>query len=114
MAKDHLSVTFAALSDPTRRAILARLTLGETTVKELAAPFSLTAPTITKHLKVLEQAGLIKRSRNAQLRPCRLNAAPLEEISVWIDAYRKHWDHSMQRLDSYLSTLKQKDAGDDA
>ncbi len=113
MARDHLSLTFSALSDPTRRAILARLTFGETSVKELAAPFALTAPTITKHLKVLERAGLIERSRDAQLRPCRLNAVPLEAISVWIEPYRKHWDHSMQRLDSYLSNLKQKGAGDE-
>ena len=113
MERDRLSATFAALSDPTRRAILARLTLGETTVKELAAPFSLAAPTITKHLKVLEQAGLIRRSRDAQSRPCRLEATPLEEISVWIEAYRKHWEQPMQRLDAYLSSLEQKDVSDE-
>lgn len=108
MPKDTLSLTFAALSDPTRRAILARLTSGETSVKELAEPFSLAGPTITKHLKVLERAGLIERSRSAQLRPCRLNAAPLEGVATWIEGYREHWDHSMRRLDSYLSTMKHK------
>jgi DNA-binding transcriptional ArsR family regulator len=106
MIRDPLSLTFSALADPTRRAVLARLTMGQTSVKELAEPFSLTAPTITKHLKVLERAGLIERSRNAQLRPCQLTAAPLKEISVWIETYRAHWDHSMQRLDTYLAQMK--------
>src|SRR5579875_3612628 len=103
---DRLSTTLSALSDPTRRAILARLALGETSVKELAEPFAITAPSITKHLKVLERAGLITRSRDAQWRPCRLEAAPLHEVSKWIESYRQFWQHSMKRLDSYLSTLE--------
>jgi DNA-binding transcriptional ArsR family regulator len=103
---DHLSATFAALSDPTRRAILARLALGETSVKELSEPFSLSAPSITKHLKVLERAGLIARGREAQWRPCRLEAAPLQEVAVWVERYRQHWEHTMNRLDDYLSTLE--------
>jgi DNA-binding transcriptional ArsR family regulator len=102
---DPLSMTFAALSDPTRRAILARLALGETSVKELARPFSISAPSITKHLKVLERAGLITRSRNAQWRPCRLEPAPLREVSGWVENYRRFWEHSLNRLDDYLSTL---------
>ncbi len=106
---DHLSTTFAALSDPTRRAILARLALGETSVKELAEPFSITAPSITKHLKVLERAGLITRSRDAQWRPCRLEAAPLREVSDWVKNYRRFWERSMNRLDDYLSTLEAKE-----
>ena len=103
---DRLSATFAALSDPTRRAILARLSLGETSVKELAEPFSISAPSITKHLKVLERAGLIRRSREAQWRPCRLEAAPLEEISEWIERYRRFWEQSLNRLDGYISKLQ--------
>lgn len=105
---DHLSATFAALSDPTRRAILARLALGETSVKELSEPFSLSAPSITKHLKVLERAGLITRSRDAQWRPCRLQAAPLREVSEWIERYRSFWEHSLSRLD-YLANLGTKE-----
>jgi len=100
-----LSETFAALSDPTRRAILARLALGETTVKELSEPFSIAAPSITKHLKVLERTGLIKRGREAQWRPCRLEAAPLREASEWLEQYRQFWQQSMNRLDNYLSKL---------
>jgi len=107
---DHLSTTFAALSDPTRRAILARLALGETSVKELAKPFSLSAPSITKHLKVLERAGLIHRSREAQRRPSRLEAAPLKEVSEWVERYRQFWTHSMNRLNDYLGTLESKEA----
>ena len=107
---DHLSTTFSALSDPTRRAILARLALGETSVKELAEPLSLSAPSITKHLKVLERAGLIRRSREAQRRPCRLQAAPLKEVSEWVERYRHFWTHSMNRLDDYLGTLEGKEA----
>lgn len=103
---DRLDVTFAALSDPTRRAILARLAMGETTVKELAEPFLISAPSITKHLKVLERAGLIKRSRDAQRRPCRLEAAPLREVGEWIERYRGFWEQNMKRLDDYLSTLQ--------
>ena len=106
---DHLSTTFAALSDPTRRAILARLALGETSVKELAEPFSISAPSITKHLKVLERAGLITRSRDAQWRPCRLEATPLRDVSRWVENYRRFWEHSMKRLDDYLSTLEAKE-----
>ena len=106
---DRLSTTFSALSDPTRRAILARLTLGETSVKELAEPFSITAPSITKHLKVLERAGLIRRGREAQWRPCQLEAAPLQEVSVWVERYRGFWEQSMNRLDNYLSKLQTKE-----
>jgi DNA-binding transcriptional ArsR family regulator len=107
---DHLSATFAALADPTRRAILARLALGETSVKELAEPFSISAPSITKHLKVLERAGLIRRSREAQWRPCRLDAAPLEQVSHWVERYRQHWERTFNRLDDYLSTLESPSA----
>jgi DNA-binding transcriptional ArsR family regulator len=105
---DHLSTTFSALSDPTRRAILARLALGESSVKELAEPFSLSGPSITKHLKVLERAGLIQRSREAQRRPCRLKAAPLKEVSEWVEQYRQFWTQSMNRLDEELRTLESK------
>ena len=111
---DHLSTTFSALSDPTRRAILARLALGETSVKDLAEPFSISAPSITKHLKVLERAGLITRSRDAQWRPCRLEATPLREVSDWVKNYRRFWEQSMSRLDDYLSTLERKEARKDA
>jgi DNA-binding transcriptional ArsR family regulator len=107
---NHLSMTFSALSDPTRRAILARLALGETSVKELAEPFAISAPSITKHLKVLERAGLITRSRDAQWRPCRLEATPLREVSDWVENYRRFWEQSMNRLDDYLSTLEVKEA----
>ncbi len=103
---DQLSKTLAALSDPTRRAILARLALGETSVKELSEPFSISAPSITKHLKVLERAGLISRSREAQWRPCRLEAGPLREVSGWIENYRRFWEEGMNRLDDYLSNLE--------
>jgi DNA-binding transcriptional ArsR family regulator len=106
---DPLSTTFAALSDPTRRAILARLSLGETSVKQLAEPFSISAPSITKHLKVLEHAGLITRSRDAQWRPCRLEATPLREVSDWVENYRRFWEQSMNRLDDYLSKLHAKE-----
>src|ERR1700721_4247173 len=102
MTPDTLSTTFAALSDPTRRAILARLALGETSVKELAHPFALSPPSIAKHLKVLERAGLIKRSREAQWRPCRLEAAPLQNAADWIEHYRRFWEESLDRLDAYL------------
>jgi DNA-binding transcriptional ArsR family regulator len=104
---DHLSATFAALSDPTRRAILARLSQGDLSVKELAEPFSITAPSITKHLKVLERAGLISRSRDAQKRPCRLQSAPLREVAEWVEQYRRSWEHSMNRLDEYLEGLQE-------
>ena len=104
---DHLSSTFAALSDPTRRAILARLSHGELSVKELAEPFSITAPSMTKHLKVLERAGLIRRSRIAQRRPCHLESARLREVTEWLEQYRRSWEHSMNRLDEYLGQLEE-------
>jgi DNA-binding transcriptional ArsR family regulator len=109
MQTDYLSNTFAALADPTRRAILTRLALGEATVKELTAPFELTQPAISKHLKVLEQAGLIQRGREAQWRPCRLEAAPLKDVANWVDEYRKFWEESFDRLDVYLAELQKKE-----
>jgi len=110
LGPDPLSATFAALSDPTRRAILARLALGETSVKELARPFSISPPSITKHLKVLERAGLISRSREAQWRPCRLQAAPLRRVSEWVERYRSFWEQNLNRLDDYLSKLQAQEA----
>jgi len=107
---DPLNATFAALSDPTRRAILARLAQGETSVKELAHPFSISPPSITKHLKALERAGLISRSREAQWRPCRLEAAPLRRVSEWVERYRSFWEQNMNRLDNYLSKLQAQEA----
>src|SRR5882762_1043951 len=109
MMPDHLSTTFAALADPTRRAILARLALGETSVKELAEPFSISPPAITKHLKVLERAGLIVRSREAQWRPCKLKAAPLKDVAEWVEQYRSYWEQSFNRLDDYLAELEKKE-----
>jgi DNA-binding transcriptional ArsR family regulator len=109
MAADSLSVTFAALADPTRRAILARLLDGAATVKELAAPFAISGPAVSKHLRVLERAGLISRGRDAQWRPCRLEAAPLKEVADWAEGYRLHWDANYERLDAYLETLKAKE-----
>ena len=103
---DHLNSTFAALSDPTRRAMLARLALGEATVKELAQPFSLSPPSVTEHLKVLERAGLISRSRDAQRRPCQLQSARLREVAEWAEQYRRFWEQSMNRLDDYLGQLE--------
>ena len=97
---------FTALADPTRRAILARLALGETSVTELAEPFQMSLPAVSKHLKVLERAGLIARGRAAQWRPCRLEAAPLGQVASWLEAYRQFWEASLDRLDSYLQTLK--------
>jgi DNA-binding transcriptional ArsR family regulator len=105
---DQLSSTFAALADPTRRAILARLALGETSVKELAEPFEISPPAITKHLKVLQRAGLISQSRQAQWRPCKLEAAPLREVAAWAEDYRRFWEESFDRLDIYLSEMKKK------
>lgn len=105
---EQLSLTFAALADPTRRAILARLAIGEASVSELAAPFDMTQPAITKHLKVLERAGLISRGRQAQWRPCRLEAEPLREARGWIDQYRQLWDERLDRLEDYLTTLQNK------
>lgn len=106
MSPDRLNITFSALADPTRRAILARLALGETSVAELAAPFDISAPAITKHLKVLENAGLISRSRHAQWRPCKLEAAPLHEVADFVEQYRQFWEQSFDRLDAYLQTLQ--------
>lgn len=106
MSPDPISVTFAALSDPTRRAILERLALGEASVTELAAPFDMSLPAITKHLKVLEGAGLITRSRNAQWRPCKLQAKPLQDASDWIEQYRQFWEESFDRLEDYLKELQ--------
>jgi DNA-binding transcriptional ArsR family regulator len=108
MATDTLSLTFSALADPTRRAILARLATGAATVKELSAPFAMSGPAVSKHLRVLERAGLIVRGREAQWRPCRLEAAPLEEVADWAENYRRHWDANYERLDEYLRQLKQK------
>ena len=108
-ALDQLSTTFSALADPTRRAILARLTAGEATVKELSAPFAMSGPAVSKHLRVLERAGLITRGRDAQWRPCRLEAAPLEEVAEWAENYRRFWDASYERLDEYLQELKEKE-----
>ena len=105
-----LSVTFAALSDPTRRAILTRLTRGEATVAELSAPFQISAPAVTKHLKVLQRAGLITQGRQAQWRPCQLDAQPLQEAAAWIEPYRRFWDESFDRLDDYLNELQERTA----
>ena len=106
MMSPDLDKTFAALSDPTRRAILARLATGEATVSELAEPFGITQPSISKHLKVLERAGLITRSRAAQTRPCRLEAAPLKEIANWVELYRNLWEQRFDRLGTYLESTK--------
>lgn len=111
MPQDRLNHTFAALADPTRRAILARLASGETSVTELAEPFAMSLPAISKHLKVLERAGLIARGREAQWRPCRLQAGPLRDVSGWLDQYRQFWDQSFDRLDDYLKVLQAKDKG---
>jgi DNA-binding transcriptional ArsR family regulator len=108
MDADPLSATFAALADPTRRAILARLASGETSVTELAAPFDMSLPAISKHLKVLHRAGLISRGREAQWRPCRLQAAPLKAANDWIEQYRAFWEQSLDRLESYLKELQGK------
>jgi DNA-binding transcriptional ArsR family regulator len=105
VATDHLSVIFGALADPTRRAILARLADGEATVNELAGPFAMTLPAVSKHLKVLERAGLISRGREAQWRPCRLEAAPLRDASEWVDRYRAYWESSFDKLDTHLKRL---------
>ena len=106
---DPLSATFAALADPTRRAILARLSLGETSVTELARPFAMSGPAVTKHLKVLEKAGLISRSREAQWRPARLEAAALKAVTEWLDDYRRLWEQSFDRLGDYLADLQKKE-----
>jgi DNA-binding transcriptional ArsR family regulator len=106
MESDPLSVTFAALADPTRRAILARLALGEATVTELAAPFDMSLPGISKHLKVLQRAGLVEQGRQAQWRPCRLAPEPLRNVADWVGQYRRHWEQSFERLDAYLRDLQ--------
>ncbi|MBM4404903.1 MAG: helix-turn-helix transcriptional regulator [Chloroflexi bacterium] len=108
MPADHLDTTFAALADPTRRAILARLASGEASVTELGEPFDMTLPAISKHLKVLEQAGLITKGREAQRRPCTLNAAPLKEAADWVERYRQFWEESFDRLDDYLRILQKR------
>jgi DNA-binding transcriptional ArsR family regulator len=112
MSPDRLDATFAALADPTRRAILARLAAGEASVTELAAPFPMSLPAVSKHLKVLERAGLIARGRTAQWRPCRLEVAPLKEIADWVEAYRHHWDRRLDRLDDYLRELQGEEKDD--
>lgn len=109
MTDDELSRTFAALADPTRRAILARLAEGEATVTELAEPFAMSLPAISKHLKVLERAGLITRGQHAQWRPCRLEAAPLRPVTDWLDRYRQYWDGRFDRLDEHLRRIQTKD-----
>lgn len=109
MSPDPLSETFAALADPTRRAILARLASGEASVTELAEPFEMSMPAVSKHLKVLERAGLIGRGREAQWRPCRLEAGPLKDVAGWVERYRQFWEQSFDRLEDYLRELKQKE-----
>lgn len=113
MATDSLSMIFAALADPTRRAILARLAAGPATVKELSAPFEMSGPAVSKHLRVLERAGLIARGRDAQWRPCRLEATPLKEVAEWAENFRRFWDASYERLDEYLQHLKEKESNDE-
>jgi DNA-binding transcriptional ArsR family regulator len=109
MSTDRLSTTFAALADPTRRAILARLSTGEASVTELAEPFEMSMPAISKHLKVLERAGLIARGREAQWRPCRLEAAPLKDVAEWVKRYQRFWEQRFDNLDAYLRELKARD-----
>src|SRR5437588_8521067 len=109
MTTDQLSITFAALADPTRRAILSRLSAGEASVTELAKPFDLSLPGISKHLKVLQRAGLIRQSRKAQWRPCRLDGARLKEAADWVGEYRQFWDESFERLDEYLATAQKEE-----
>jgi DNA-binding transcriptional ArsR family regulator len=112
MRRDDLSATFAALADPTRRAILARLALGEASVAELAKPFAMSGPAVSKHLKVLERAGLIARGRAAQWRPCRLKAGPMRDVADWLEAYRRFWDESFDRLDQYLRDIQKGEPDD--
>lgn len=109
---DPLSATLSALADPTRRAILARLAEGETSVTELAQPFAMSLPAVSKHLKVLERAGLITRSRSAQSRPCRLEPARMKDVAEWLEPYRRHWEQSFDRLDAYLTQLQSTGEGD--
>ena len=106
---DRLSTTFAALADPTRRAILARLATGDATVTELAAPFDISLPAVSKHLKVLQRAGLVEQGRQAQWRPCSLRAERLRDVADWVGAYRRHWEESFERLDTYLRELQAED-----
>ena len=106
MSPDRLSATFSALADPTRRAILARLASGERSVKELAEPFAMSPPAVTKHLKVLQRAGLITRGRHAQWRPCRLDAKPLRDVAAWVEPYRRYWEQNLDRLEKYLRELQ--------
>jgi len=113
MPTDHLSETFAALADPTRRAILARLATGETSVKELAKPFEMSLPAVTKHLKVLQRAGLITQGRQAQWRPCRLEALPLRDVADWVESYRQFWEQRFDCLEDYLRELQHKEKGSD-
>jgi DNA-binding transcriptional ArsR family regulator len=112
MTRDQLSTTLSALADPTRRAILARLALGEASVNELAEPFDMSLPAVSKHLKVLEKAGLISRGREAQWRPCKLEAGPLKDLNAWLDNYRQFWEESLDRLDLYLQKLQQGDGNE--
>jgi DNA-binding transcriptional ArsR family regulator len=109
MPSDDLSTTLAALADPTRRAILQRLASGEASVKELAEPFAMTLPAVTKHLKVLQRAGLITQGRRAQWRPCRLEAKPLREVADWVEQYRRFWEESFDKLDEYLKELQERE-----
>lgn len=109
MVADPLSTTFAALADPTRRAILARLALGELSVTELAEPFEMSLPAVSKHLKVLERAGLIRRGREAQWRPCQLDARRLKDVAEWVECYRRFWTESFDRLDEYLGKIQKKE-----
>jgi DNA-binding transcriptional ArsR family regulator len=109
MTQDQLSTTFAALADPTRRAILSRLAMGEAPVNELAQPFQMSLPAVSKHLKVLERAGLIARGREAQWRPCRLKASPLKDVADWVEYYRGFWEQSFDRLDQYLREVQDKE-----
>ncbi|MBC8075335.1 MAG: winged helix-turn-helix transcriptional regulator [Chloroflexales bacterium] len=113
MSSDQLSTIFAALADPTRRAILARLAQGDASVKELAEPFAISPPAVTKHLKVLQRAGLITQGRQAQWRPCQLAAAPLKDVADWLEDYRRFWDASFERLDAYLIALQAKEQDHD-
>jgi DNA-binding transcriptional ArsR family regulator len=112
MATDSLSITLAALADPTRRAILARLAAGQATVTELSAPFAMSGPAVSKHLRVLERAGLIERGREAQWRPCRLEPGPLREVAEWTEGFRRFWDAGHERLDGYLAQLQSKEKND--
>lgn len=113
MATDQLSETFMALADPTRRAILARLSEGEASVKELAAPFAMSLPAVSKHLKVLQRAGLIEQGREAQWRPCKLKAEPMKQAVDWLETYRKHWEERFDRLESYIKTLQAEEERSD-